>query len=118
MHCLFMEPGTWTLDSHYEFDLARFLESLPPTAHALTSLALRDVLCVQGNELAGTKWVKALGAGLFEFRIRGKSTLVRIFFTFKAGQIVMLLGAYDKQRDPSAKRQNREILIARARMQD
>lgn len=78
---------------------------------------------------------KNLGGGLYEFRIRRSldtilnqygtgaeslrgsaarsKVLLRVFCTFRGNRIVLLLGGYDKGRDPSAKRQSREIKRAR-----
>jgi hypothetical protein len=45
-----------------------------------------------------------------------EDVLLRVFCTSRAGEIVMLLHAYDKGRDPSRKRQQTEIAEARRRL--
>jgi hypothetical protein len=82
-----------------------------------------------------TEWGKQLGGGIFEFRIRhtaeeiahmfrgaaperGKrgGVLLRVFCHAHGAKIVLLLHGYDKGADPSEKRQQREIQLARKRL--
>jgi putative component of toxin-antitoxin plasmid stabilization module len=102
-------------------------------AAALDAAVVR-VLCALGIDLAKTEWLKALGDGLFEFRIRHtaeeivarfgdespmdrsgapESVLLRVFVHFYGQKVVLLLGGYDKGRAPSPKRQQAEIKQAR-----
>ena len=115
---LSMLDKEWGVESHPDFDFDQFLEELPEPNQLVVYETVSQVLRVKGNQLAGTHWVKALGSGLFEFRIAGPQLLVRIFFTFKVGRVILLLGAYDKKRSPSSKRQQQEIARARKRMQN
>ena len=108
--------GFWLIEEHESFDYERFLSTLTGLAAAIVASTVANILSRSGNDLAGTHWVRALGDGLFEFRVKAPEVLVRIFFTYKTGRIILLLGAYDKLRDPSANRQNRERNKARARM--
>ncbi|MTA59385.1 MAG: hypothetical protein F2550_03530 [Actinobacteria bacterium] len=108
----------WTVELHQDFDFDRFLTELPLTDQVIVVRAVQAVLREHGNRLAGTHWVTALGAGLFEFRISAPQLLIRIFFTYQAQRVILLLAAYDKQRDPSQKRQQREIAQARKRIQN
>jgi putative component of toxin-antitoxin plasmid stabilization module len=91
------------------------------------------VLARSGIDLARSEWLKPLGEGLFEFRIRHDAVeieamfanasvsgarsrgpaLLRVFCAFHGNKVVLLLGGYDKGRDDSAKRQQREIKAAR-----
>jgi hypothetical protein len=80
------------------------------------------------------EWLKALGQGLHEFRVRhtaeeiahmfageppesvpgpGISILLRVFVHFHGRRMILLLSGYDKQDDASGKRQGREITAAR-----
>ena len=98
------------------------------------SAAIEGVLCALGLDLAKTEWLKALGGGLFEFRIRHtaeeiaarfgvetpvessgapESVLLRLFVHFYRQKVVLLFGGYDKGRAPSVKRQQTEIKEAR-----
>lgn len=42
--------------------------------------------------------------------------MLRVFFTVYGDRVVLLVGGYDKAKDPSSKRQQREIEVARARL--
>ena len=81
-----------------------------------------------------TEYGKALGGGLYEFRIRwtaaeirhkveglppgdvggmAEAILLRVFFCTAGHKIILLLDGYDKGRDSSTRRQQREIARAR-----
>ena len=98
---------------------------------------LTEVVEPHGIDLLGTPWCRALGDGLFEIRVRqslravrsrggrpepladaagprgSRTVLLRLFVTFHGTRVVLLLHAYDKGRDPSERRQRREIARAR-----
>ena len=96
--------------------------------------ALEHVLSHRGIGVCGTEWGKQLGGGLFEFRIRhtaseiarmhgepvegGKpeKVLLRVFCHAYGAKVVLLLNGYDKGADPSERRQQREIAVARKRL--
>ncbi len=99
--------------------------------------ALQLVLASQGIDVCRSEWGKALGQGLYEFRLRhtaaeveamfggaapgakaGERVLLRVFFHPHGDGIVLLLGGYDKGADPNDRRQGREIAKARARLAD
>ena len=91
------------------------------------------MLSVQGIDLVRTEWLKALGEGLHEFRVRHdadevarmfggeapvvdgqpEKVLLRVFVHFHGQKVVLLLGGYDKGDDPNERRQQREIAEAR-----
>lgn len=87
--------------------------------------ALEQILAEQGQDVCRSSWGKALGGGLFEFRVRhtaaeirrlfggdppaqpgdhegppGKVVL-RAFCHAHGDKVVLLLGGYDKGADPS-----------------
>jgi Gp49-like protein DUF891 len=78
--------------------------------------ALYQILQQQGVGVCGTAFGRQLDRGLFEFRLRDGSLLVRIFCHALGDRVILLLGAYDKGRDPSNRRQNQEITLARSRL--
>lgn len=99
--------------------------------------ALQLVLASQGIDVCRSEWGKALGQGLYEFRLRhtaaeveamfggaspgakaGERVLLRVFFHPHGNRIVLLLGGYDKGADPNDRRQGREIAKARTRLAD
>lgn len=98
---------------------------------------LEHILSHRGIDVCRTEWGKQLGEGVFEFRIRhtaaeiermfkdapsvrseGKhaKVLLRVFCHAYGAKIVLLLDGYDKAGDPSDKRQQREIVLARRRL--
>ena len=101
--------------------------------------ALTLILAVHGIEVCGTAYGRHLGHGLFEFRLdedeatvskkwttgsvgpdrsAGPRILLRVFCHATGDRFVLLLGGYDKGRDPSRRRQQREIVRARARLNE
>lgn len=134
-----MNPDHYTLtmweDAAGSCPVERFLENLKEPKRAAAEAALAYVLARKGTAVCGSEWGKALGGGLYEFRVRHEldeilsaagrpdlaakwtaseaKVLLRIFFTTDGEKIVLLLAGYDKGADPSDKRQQREIKAAR-----
>ncbi|HEY7823143.1 MAG TPA: hypothetical protein VIG24_09930 [Acidimicrobiia bacterium] len=100
--------------------------------------AVETILAAEGIAVCQTEWGKSLGGGLYEFRIRrslrtitsatgaslppdldpDRAVLLRVFFTVRAGQVIVLLGGFDKQRRPSASWQDKQIRRARALLKE
>ena len=98
--------------------------------------AIEEILEKDGIALASTPWLKALGEGLHEFRVRHDAAtitalyadsgaskpakpakiLLRLFVHFHGQKIILLLHGYDKGSDDSPRRQNKEIEEARKRL--
>jgi hypothetical protein len=114
--------------------MRRFLDDLSADKADTLLKVLELVLGSLGLDVCRTEWGKALGDGLFEFRVRhdadeieaafgpgretaaGRSTesvLLRVFFTAPGRRLILLFSGYDKGRDPSSKRQQKEIARAR-----
>lgn len=112
----------------------RFYLGLPKYEQAVLAAAIEHVLAKEGMDVLTTEWGKPLGQGLAEFRVRrslqaifgeaglpvpadvaasDRQVLLRVFCTFHGARIVLLFGGYDKGRDPSEKRQQKEIARAR-----
>jgi hypothetical protein len=130
-------PGAWTLQIYERPDgacpYARFLAELDPYRRAVLDVAVRTFLGRQGHNVCDTEWGTALGKGLYEFRVRrtlaticreagaevpagvspDQKVLLRVFFAVEGAKIVLLLSGYDKGADPTAKRQDKEIKLAR-----
>ena len=126
----------WTVEVFEADDgsmpFTRFAKSLSDFKFAALDMAIEHVLAVRGIDLAGTTWLKPLGKGLHEFRVRhdandiarmfdlapgyagnqGEEVLLRVFVHFYGEKIILLLGGFDKGR--GAKRQQREIRTARS----
>ena len=124
----------WTIE--YEgsaFD--RFFDLLDEYQQAVLTAAIEHVLAEHGIDICAGEWGKSLKEGLYEFRVKKslqaildgvgvpippglqanahRTVLLRVFCTFHGQKIVLLLGGYDKKKDPSEKRQAREIKRAR-----
>ena len=129
--------GEWTPEPFEADDgtipFQRFVEELSDVQFAALDTAIQRVLCVRGIDLVRTQWLKALGRGLHEFRVRhhageiarmfggdpltapprGERVLLRVFVHFYGDKVILLLGGYDKGAGPKARRQQREIQRAR-----
>lgn len=133
-------PGPWTLEPFVADDgsvpFERFMSDLTEDAIDALDLALELVLRVRGIDLVRTEWLKPLGGGLHEFRVRHDAgevsrmfggslehaqkrhrVLLRVFVHFHGDRVVLLLGGYDKGRDPKPRRQEQEIRKARRLLQ-
>jgi hypothetical protein len=130
-------PGAWTPEPFEADDgtipFEQFVAELSDFKFVALDTAIDRVLSVRGIDLVRTEWLKALGAGLHEFRIRhdgaevarmfgGELTdppsgrekvLLRLFVHFYGRKVVLLLGGYDKGNDSQERRQQREIAEAR-----
>jgi hypothetical protein len=97
-------------------------EELTRTQRSAVGQAMREVLQEKGVGVCGTEFGRQLGKGLFEFRLRrsveatGERLLLRVFCHAYGNRIVLLLGGYDKGADPSPRRQDEEIAVARSRL--
>jgi hypothetical protein len=94
---------------------------LTPGQRRQLGVAMRSVLQRLGIGVCGTGFGKALSGGLFEFRLRlslPDTALLRVFCHAHGDRLILLLGGYDKARDPNARRQQREIAVARHRLAD
>lgn len=132
----------WTLE-FYEEDgrepVLDFLRDLDSVKERALIAALRNILAYDGIGVCSSSWGKWIqGApGIFEFRVRHDAAtilrdrgllvpakldtshsniLLRVFCHAHGEKIVLLLAAYDKGNEPSAKRQNAEIKRAKQRL--
>ena len=132
-----MAKSVWTPEVFEADDgtmpFERFISGLSDTKFAALDAAIEQVLAVRGLELVRTEWLKALGEGLHEFRVRHdadeiphmfgadhvvlstppEAILLRVFVHFHGQKVVLLLGGYDKGTDPNKRGQQREIDQAR-----
>ena len=107
----------------------------PRRALVLIDGGKAEILEVNGINVCDTEYGKNLGQGLFEFRLRHGADDIAAMFTTKTpderdkepillrvychaygNKIVLLLAGYDKHADPSKKRENDEIKLARKRL--
>ena len=132
-------PGEWTLQVHDRADgsipYQIFASSLDEYTRATLDISVRGILAKQGHNVASTPKIgRNLRRGLYEFKIGKplaticneldipvppqfsgkKEILLRVFFAVEGSKIVLLLGGYDKKKDDTDKRQQKEIEVARA----
>jgi hypothetical protein len=134
-------PGLFTIeffeDEGGRSPVEEWMESdLTDVGLAALLSGLEHVLSHHGVNVCAGEWGKQLGEGLFEFRIRhtaqeidsmfggappGKghgSVQLRVFCHAYGNKVVLLLNGYDKGGDPSGRRQEREIRLARRRLEE
>jgi hypothetical protein len=118
-------------DERGDVPVRRWLrEELTLPKRQVLGYAMQIVLQRLGVAVCGTEFGKQLGGGLFEFRLRSDlrdrvppgaevgRILFRVFCHAHGDRLILLLAAYDKGEDPSPRRQNAEIALARARLRD
>lgn len=114
--------------------IEKWMDDLGAPEFAALQAGITHVLEPRGLTLVGTEWMKALKGGLYEFRIRHTAKeiiqsfgaegiavpahppakiLLRVFVTFHGAKVILLLAGYDKGKDPSERRQQKEIANAR-----
>lgn len=130
-------PVEWTLEIYERPDgscpYGIFLKNLDPYSQLVLDICVEEVLGRQGHNICGTSWGAPLGGGLYEFRVRKSlnslckevglpvprgfnqdaEILLRVFFAVEGFRVVLLVSGYDKGKDPTGKRQGREIKTAR-----
>jgi hypothetical protein len=129
--------GRWTPEvlqtARGDIPFEAFIDSLPDVSVVALMTAIDTVLAARGIELARTEWLKPLGRGLHEFRVRHdageiahmfggvtgaampsrRAILLRVFVHFHDDRRILLLNGYDKGADTSDRRQRLEIERAR-----
>lgn len=132
----------WSIDVYEQSNFEKFYVKLDELDQAVLQAAIDHVLKPYGIDICQNEWGKSLGDGLYEFRIRrslatilseygppgavdrlssrhrARRPLLRVFCTFHGDRIVLLLGGYNKGKDPSRKRQEKEIKKARKNLKD
>ena len=116
----------------------KWIDGLSDQKAEAVIVALQEVLAVNGINLASGSWLKSLGSGLYEFRIRhskneiqgmykaanrglvggAEAILLRIFVAFEGQKLIVLLGGYDKGKNDKHSFQQAQIEIARKRLRD
>lgn len=91
---------------------------ISPEDRRTIGAAMRQILQQQGIGVCGTSFGRQLGSGLFEFRLREDQLVARIFCHAYGDRLILLLAGYNKGRDPSERRQQSEIALARARLRE
>ena len=135
-------PGKWTIvfyeDAQGRRPVEKWIDGLSDQKSEAVIVALQEVLAVNGINLASGAWMKSVGGGLYEFRMRhsaseiqgmykavnrrleggAEAVLLRIFVAFAGEKVIVLLGAYDKGKNSKQLFQQRQIEIARKRLRE
>lgn len=97
---------------------------------------MSEILQMIGKDVCESEYGKNLGGGLYEFRLRQDSDeiiakftkktpdgerdeskiLLRVFFHPHGNHLLLLLAGYDKSKDASDRREDKEIGLARKRL--
>lgn len=132
------DAGSWEVEFYAEASgrepCREWADTLSVQKQAAFVAAVRLVLGRRGPSIVETEYGKALGDGLYELRVRWSAAeiqhkiaglpaeeigrapeaiLLRVFFCTAGRRIILLLSGYDKARDASTRRQEREIARAR-----
>jgi len=125
-------------DTQGRIPVEKWIDGLGDQKAEAVVMALKEVLGVSGIKLASGAWLKALGGGLYEFRIRhsaseiqamykvankglvggAEAILLKVFVAFEREKLIVLLGAYDKGKNDKQGFQQAQIEIARKRLRD
>jgi hypothetical protein len=131
------DGGEWDIefyaDERGREPCCEWMQDLSTEKRVAIETAIELVLAERGLDVVKTEFGKALGRGLYEFRLRWSAEkvankvgavlvepvaeteviLLRLFFCTSGRKIILLLSGYDKAKDPSDRRQDREIAEAR-----
>jgi len=139
-----MNPEHWEMEFYEDEDgrepCKDFIEHLSEAKAAALRSALVFILARQGPNVCETEFGKALKGGLFEFRLRHNESailarvrtdlaikvadataedgkiLLRVFFHPFGDKILLLIGGYDKGKQPKKSYQDQQIRQARAEL--
>ena len=135
-------PTKWKIEFYEDAQgrrpVEKWIDGLNDQKAEAVLVALQEVLSVNGIDLASGAWLKSLGKGLYEFRIRhsaseiqtmykvankglvggAEAILLRVFVAFEREKLIVLLGAYDKGKNDKQGFQQAQIEIARKRLKD
>ncbi len=102
----------WQL-SYYNAKVAAQVETWPVGIRA-SFLRIVELMQVHGPDI-GMPHTKAMGAGLFEVRTRGREGIGRAFYCTRIGERIVILHVIIKKTD---KTPARELAKARARQKE
>ena len=112
-------------------------DELSPSERRALGLAMRHYLQKEGTGVCRGRWGKSVGDGVYEFRLDEnlktlckhlglsykktgpedtQGVLFRVFFHQYDDKVLLLLNGYDKGKSPSAREQQRQIALAKARL--
>lgn len=100
--------------------------------------AIEELLASQGRDLLKTHWLKSITEGIYELRVKAPSAflekyssfftsddirqsskgLYRIFLYFQGSNEILILHGYDKKSNDKRNYQQKQIKIAKKRLDD
>jgi hypothetical protein len=105
---------SWQVTILNEKKFEKLLGRFRPATRIQISKRVMGSLAEYGPGVVATETGRALGGGLFEFKLAlPPEVLLRVFFVVKGQSVIVILSAYDKKADDSKTWQNRQILAAR-----
>jgi hypothetical protein len=132
-----VDGGEWDIgfyaDERGSEPCLEWIRGLSRQKRVALETAIELVLARRGLDVVETEFGKALGGGLYEFRLRWsaeevankagavlaepvaetEAVLLRLFFCTSGRKIILLLSGYDKAKSPGKRRQDKEIAKAR-----
>lgn len=102
----------WVI-KYYDFELQKSILGLPPGLLG-RYLHCTDRMGLYGPDL-GMPHTRAMGAGLFELRLKSKEGISRVFFCTVVEQKIIMLHQFIKKTD---KTPAKDLQIARSRMKE
>lgn len=102
----------WAI-KYYDFELQKSILDLPPGLLG-RYLHCTDRMGLYGPDL-GMPHTRAMGAGLFELRLKSKEGISRVFFCTVVEQKIIMLHQFIKKTD---KTPAKDLQIARSRMKE
>lgn len=128
----------WYEEEDGDIPVLRWLrEDLTPQKRRAMGTAMNEILQHLGPHVVEGNFGRALGGGLFEFRLDqdvqqilarrkkqarrrdrgdGGKILLRVFCHSHGDKIILLLGGYDKGERPGSRHQQQQIATARERL--
>jgi putative component of toxin-antitoxin plasmid stabilization module len=105
---------SWQVTFLNEKKFEKLLHKFRPPTRNLIAKRVVGSLTEYGAGVATTDSGRALGGGLFEFKLdMPPEVLLRVFFVVRGNSVIVILSAYDKKANDSRTWQNRQILAAR-----
>lgn len=107
------------------------MEELSRIKRRALGVAMAEQLAMFGVGVCSTRFGRLLGGAIFEFRVDEDVAAIldrsnppsepicfRLFCHAYGKKRILILAGYDKGEDPTPKRQQREIRLARSRLKD
>ncbi len=92
-----------------------FISELAKKNRVLVAKTQKGIEQLRNSAYHAEPLSKHIGQGLWELRIRSKTDILRIFYTFTKGKIIILLHVFIKKQQKTS---GRELEIARKRLRE